>query len=174
MSAVWVIIKTFWKPLSVALVLLAVAAAVGWYGHEQYKAGYAARNVLAQQQAAKLLANSRAVETKAQTQMEAVRNDANQQKQVAVAAIDNLRGESDRLRDAIADAARRAKAQASGTTARADAAATRAWNVLEACRVRYAAVVSDTDGYVEDLRIGQGWAKVIMNASGGPRTPQVQ
>lgn len=165
MSAIWLIIKTFWKPLGVALVLLVIAAAFGWSRHQGYKEGYAARDAQAQTEAAKLLDQARTAEVKAQTQMEAVRDNANQQKAVAVAAIDNLRSESDRLRGTIAALTRRTKAQTPGATPGADAAATRAWNVLEECRLQYGKVAGDADGYVERLRIAQGWAKVIADAS---------
>ena len=46
-SALWLFFKTYWKPLAGALVAMLVAAAIGWYGHIRYEAGYAARDTQA-------------------------------------------------------------------------------------------------------------------------------
>lgn len=159
MSIISLLVKTYWKPLAIAIVLLGVAASIGWYGHAQYAAGFQARDVQAQQEAAQILAQSRAKEQAAQTQMEQVRNDALKQKQVADAAINSARTESERLRDAIAR--ERTKLKAARATAGVDADASRAWELFDQCRVRYESVARDADEYVERLRVGKGWAGVI-------------
>ena len=145
-----------------AAVVAIVAGGVWYYGHHEYTAGYHDRDVVAQQQAAQLLAESRTKELAAQTQMEKVRHDALQQKQVADTAVAAARTESDRLRDEIAR--QRAKLATAKSTSRNDAAAARAWQLLDTCRARYEAVARDADRYVEQLRIAQGWARVIEAA----------
>lgn len=37
---IWLLIKTYWRPITVAGALLAMAASVGWHGHTKFKAGY--------------------------------------------------------------------------------------------------------------------------------------
>jgi len=145
-----------------AAAVAVVAGGIWYYGYHEYQAGYHERDVMAQQQAAQLLAKSRAKEQAAQTQMEKVRHDAIQQKQASDTAVAAAHTESSRLRDEIAR--QRAKLAAAKSTSRADAAAARAWQLLDTCRARYEAVARDADRYVEQLRIAQGWARVIEAA----------
>lgn len=94
--------------------------------------------------------------------MEKVRHDAHEQKQISDAAIASAHTAADRLRKTITDQKRQlATAQA---TARANAAATRCWVVLDESIREYESVAKAADGYVERLRIGQGWAQVIESA----------
>ena len=109
---IWTLIRLYWRPLAAAGVLLAVAAAVGWYGHSKYNAGYAK----AQAETAVVVADgqalARAAEQRRWAAREEIINDAKTQAAAALAGADRasaayerLRVEADRLRAAAGDTA---------------------------------------------------------------------
>lgn len=132
------------------------------YGQYQYARGHDAAQTAHKLELAKLNEQARAAEIAAQTEMEKVRHDAHEQKQISEAAVASARNSADRLRRTITDQKRQlATAQAA---ARAHASATACWSVLDESIREYEQVAKDADGYVERLRIGQGWAEVIDSA----------
>lgn len=132
------------------------------YGQLQYQRGHDAAQTAHKLELAKLNEQARAAEIAAQTEMEKVRHDAYEQKQISDAAIASAHSSADRLRRTITDQKRQlATAQA---TARAHAAAASCWVVLDESVREYEAVARDADGLVERIRIGQGWAEVIDSA----------
>lgn len=141
--------------------LAAVVLGFG-YGQWQYERGHGAAQAAHKLELARLNEQARAKEIKLQTDMEKVRHDAYEQKQISDAAIASAHSSADRLRKTITDQKRQlATAQA---TARAHATATACWIVLDESVREYEAVARDADGYVERLRIGQGWAEVVESS----------
>lgn len=147
-----------WK---VYTALAAVVLGFG-YGQWQYERGHKAAETAYALDIARLNEQAREKEIKLQTDMEKVRHDAQEQKQISDAAIASAHSAADRLRKTITDQKRQlATAQAS---ARANAAAASCWSVLGESIREYEQVAKDADGFVERLRIGQGWAEVIDSA----------
>ncbi|MBK1780547.1 hypothetical protein JHL22_04895 [Advenella sp. WQ 585] len=142
---------------------IAAALVAGFgYGQLQYERGHSTAQTAYKLELAKLNEQARAAEIAAQTEMEKVRHDANEQKQISDAAIASAHSSADRLRRTITDQKRQlATAQA---TARAHASAAACWGILDESIREYEAVARDADGLVERLRIGQGWARVIESA----------
>lgn len=142
---------------------IAAALVAGFgYGQLQYQRGHDAAQTAHKLELARLNEQARAAEIAAQTEMEKVRHDAHEQKQISEAAVASAHASAERLRRTITDQKRQlATAQA---TARANAAATTCWVVLDESVREYEALAGDADGYVEQLRIGQGWARVIESA----------
>lgn len=103
------IIKTYWRPLAVALALLAVAASIGWYGHSKYKAGYAQAQAETAQIVADGQALARAAEQRRWMAREGIINDAKTQTAAALADADRARAASERLRKQYAELQRRAR-----------------------------------------------------------------
>ena len=132
------------------------------YGQLQYQRGHDAAQTAHKLELVRLNEQARAAEIAAQTEMEKVRHDAYEQKQISDAAIASAHSSADRLRRTITDQKRQlATAQA---TARAHASATACWGILDESIREYEQVARDADGFVERLRIGQGWARVIESA----------
>lgn len=151
--------------LSKATIYTALAGVVlGFgYGQWQYERGYGAAQAAHKLELARLNEQARAKEIKLQADMEKVRHDAYEQKQISDAAIASAHSSADRLRRTITDQKRQlATAQA---TARAHASATACWVVLDESVREYEAVARDADGLVERIRIGQGWARAIESAA---------
>ena len=147
-----------WK---VYTALAAVVLGFG-YGQWQYERGHKAAETAYALEIARLNEQTRAKEIKLQTDMEKVRHDAQEQKQVSAAAIASAHTAAERLRKTITDQKRQlATAQ---SAARANAAAASCWGVLDESIREYEQVARDADGFVERLRIGQGWAEVIDSA----------
>lgn len=141
--------------------LAAVVLGFG-YGQLQYERGYKTAEAAHTLEIARLNEQARAKEIQLQTDMEKVRHDAHEQKQISDAAIASAHSAAERLRKTITDQKRQLEtAQAS---ARANAAATSCWGVLDESIREYESVAKDADGYVERLRIGQGWAEVIESS----------
>ena len=148
------------KPVAYAFVAIMV---LGFgYGQWQYERGHKAAETAHTLELARLNEQARAKEIKLQTDMDKVRHDAHEQKQASDAAIAIAHSSADRLRRTITDQKRQlATAQAA---ARANAAATSCWSVLDESIREYESVAKAADGYVERLRVGQGWAEVIDSA----------
>jgi len=144
----------------VAGLVIALLAGIWSYGRYEHKQGWSERDTAAQIEAAQLLAQARTKEQAAKTEMEKVRNEAYQQKQVADMAIASAANESIRLRDEIAR--QTARANIASATAGTDGTSARGWKLFDACRIRYEDVARDSDRYVERLRIGQGWAGAVQ------------
>lgn len=142
---------------------IAAALVAGFgYGQLQYERGHSAAQTAHKLELAKLNEKARAAEIAAQTEMEKVRHDAHEQKQISEAAVASAHTAADRLRRTITDQKRQlATAQ---SAARANAAAASCWGVLNESVREYEAVARDADGLVERIRIGQGWARVIESA----------
>lgn len=148
------------KPLAYGL-LAAVVLGFG-YGQWQYERGHGAAQAAHKLEMARLNEQARAAEIAAQTEMEKVRHDAHEQKQISEAAVASAHTAADRLRRTITDQKRQlATAQA---TARAHASATACWGILDESIREYEQVARDADGFVERLRIGQGWAEVVESS----------
>lgn len=129
------------------------------YGQLQYQRGHDAAQTAHKLELAALNEQARAAEIAAQTEMEKARHDAHEQKQISEAAVASARNSAERLRKTISDQKRQlATAQ---SAARANAAATTCWGVLDESIGRYEAVARDADGLIERIRIGQGWARAV-------------
>lgn len=146
----------------VALALVLAAAAVLLYGRYERRQGWNERDTAAQIEEGKLLAKARDTELAAQENMEKVQNDALEHKRIADAAIAAASADLAGLRRTIASQAARLKA--AGATTGTDAIASACWIALDESVQRYSDVAGIADGYVERLRIGQGWADVIQKA----------
>lgn len=141
---------------------LAVVVLGFGYGQLQYQRGHSAAQTAHKLELAALNEQARAAEIAAQTEMEKVRHDAYKQKQISEAAVASAHNSAERLRRTITDQKRQlATAQA---TARAHAAATACWGILDESIREYESVARDADGFVERLRIGQGWAEVVESS----------
>ena len=131
-------------------------------GQLQYQRGHDAAQTAHKLELARLNEQARAAEIAAQTEMEKVRHDAYEQKQISDAAIASAHSSADRLRRTITDQKRQLASAKSA--ARANAASAACWIVLDESVREYEAVARDADGLVERIRIGQGWARVIESA----------
>lgn len=129
------------------------------YGVQQHTKGYKQRSVEAEIEAAHLLEETRKKEHALLLELEEAYHDAYEQNKVAQATIDTLHADARSLRSVIAT--HRKQLTYSSTPTRADAASAAAWIALEECVGKYAEMAGVADGYVEVLRKGQGWGKVV-------------
>ena len=141
---------------------LAVVVLGFGYGQYQYARGHSAADTAHKLEIARLNNEARQKEIKLQTDMEKVRHDAHEQKQISDAAIASAHSSADRLRRTITDQKRQLASAKSA--ARANAASAACWIVLDESIKEYETVAGNADGRVEQLRIGQGWARVIESA----------
>ena len=150
-------------PIKYQGIVIAAALVAGFgYGQLQYERGHSTAQTAHKLELAKLNEQARAAEIAAQTEMEKVRHDAYKQKQISEAAVASAHTAAERLRKTITDQKR--QLATAKVTARANAAATTCWVVLDESIREYEAVARDADGFVERIRIGQGWAEVIDSA----------
>lgn len=150
------------KAFAIGIVAAVVCGLLVWlYGLEQHRKGYQVRDTEAQIEAAQLIEQARKKEQAMALELEEAYHDAYEQNKVAQATIDTLRTDAHSLRQLITTQSKRLAL--SGSPTGADAVSAAAWVALEECVGRYAEVAGDADGYVEVLRKGQGWARVVSS-----------
>ena len=158
----WIV--KYWKPLAIAALLAAVIGGEYGYGEQRYNAGYrAAETKLKQQQTEALAKQTGAVlekERQAQAELAAAQAEVEKERENAKIAVDNLRGELERVR-AYAAARSRSLPQATGSTGAVDEAAARGWQLFGECAARYAAVAQDNDEQRNDLAEWQAYGRVV-------------
>lgn len=160
-SAIWLFFKTYWKPLAGALVAVLVAAAVGWYGHIRYEAGYAARDTQAKLDEA---AQKAAFYTE-KTRLENERNAADQKYQVlksdTAARAAGLDAQLSRLREQLS--ATKRQHIDSGTAGGTDDADTDWIGIIGTCWGDYAKLGKDAAEYADRVNGLQDYARAVQS-----------
>ena len=152
-----------WKKyLAGFLAAVGVFFLVWLYGHYQFKEGFQKRDAQATKELAALTEEARKKEQHLLLELEEAYHDAYEQEQISQATIATLSDDVDRLRRSIKAKATSAKLPSSSTGT--DAVAAACWVALEESVQRYAEMAGIADGYVEDLRKGQGWAKAVSSS----------
>ena len=158
----WIV--KYWKPLAIAALLAAVIGGEYWYGEQRYSAGYrAAETKLKQQQTEALAKQTGAVlekERQVQAELAAAQAEVEKERENAKIAVDNLRGELERVR-AYAAARSRSLPQTAGTAGTADEAAARGWQLFSQCSERLSRLAEVTDGYRNDLAEWQAYGRIM-------------
>ena len=159
----WIV--KYWKPLAIAALLAAVVGGEYWYGEQRYSAGYrAAETKLKQQQTEALAKQTGAVlekERQAQAELAAAQAEVEKEREHAKIAVDNLRGELERVR-AYAAARSRPMPQTTGSSGTVDEAAARGWQLFSHCSERLSGLAEVTDGYRNDLAEWQAYGRVVV------------
>ena len=137
-----------------------------WYGAQRYSAGYrAAETKLKQQQSEALAKQTGAVlekERQAQAALTAAQAEVEKEREHAKIAVDNLRGELERVRD-YAAARSRSLPQTTGTAGTADEAAARGWQLFGNCAKEYAGLAEIADTQRNDLAEWQAYGRVVAD-----------
>ena len=156
----------YWKPLTIAALLAAVVGGEYWYGRQRYQAGYrAAETKLKQQQTEALARQTGAVlekERQAQAELAAAQAEVEKEREHAKIAVDNLRGELERVR-AYAAARSRSLPQTADTAGTADEAAARGWQLFGRCAKEYAGLAEIADTQRNDLAEWQAYGRVVAD-----------
>ena len=161
----WIV--KYWKPIAIAALLAAVVGGEYWYGEQRYSAGYrAAETKLKQQQTEALAKQTGAVlekERQAQAELAAAQAEVEKERQDAKIAVDNLRGELDRLRQHAARQSSRRNLPATAATAAAPDGAESAegWELLGRCAAEYAGLAETADSQAADLREWQAYGGAV-------------
>ena len=157
----WIV--KYWKPLAIAALLAAAVGGEYWYG-----AGYrAAETKLKQQQTEALAKQAGAVlekERQAQAALTAAQAEVEKEREHAKIAVDNLRGELERVR-AYAAARSRPLPQAAGTSGAVDEAAARGWQLFGNCAKEYAGLAEIADTQRNDLAEWQAYGRVVADTA---------
>ena len=157
----------YWKPLAA----LAVAGLLfgGWYIDRtlQYGKGRgdeAAKISLTLAEAAnKQAAAAREKERRAAAELAERQTELEKERQDAKIAVDNLRGELDRLRQHAArrSSSRNLPATATTTAAPDGAAGAEGWELLGECASKYAGLAETADSQAADLREWQAYGGAV-------------
>lgn len=154
----------YWKPLTIAALLAAVVGGEYWYGRQRYQAGYrAAETKLKQQQTEALARQTGAVlekERQAQAALTAAQAEVEKERENAKIAVDNLRGELERVR-AYAAARSRSLPKTAGPAGAVDEAAARGWQLFGNCAKEYAGLAEIADTQRNDLAEWQAYGRVV-------------
>lgn len=151
------------KAFAIGIVATVAFGLMVWlYGVEQHSKGYKQRDTEAQIEAAALIEQARQKEQAMVLDLEEAYYDAYEQKKLADATIASLTADTASLRSVINSQSKRLSL--TGSTTGTDAVSAAAWVALDECVREYAAVAGVADGYVEDLRKGQGWARVVSSS----------
>lgn len=157
----------YWKPLAV---LAAVGLLFGgWYIDRtlQYRKGRgdeAAKISLTLAEAAnKQAVAAREKERRAAAELAERQTELEKERQDAKIAVDNLRGELDRLRQHADRQSGRRNLPATATTAAASdgAASAEGWELLRKCAAEYAGLAETADSQAADLREWQAYGGVV-------------
>jgi hypothetical protein len=159
-SALWLFFKTYWKPLAGALVAVLVAAAVGWYGHIRYEAGYAARDTQAKLDEA---AQKAAFYTE-KTRLENERNAADEKYQTlksdTAARAADIDAQLGRLRKQLSAA--RSQHVDPGAAGGVDGGNTDWIGVVGTCWGDYAGLAKEAAVYADRVNGLQGYVRAIQ------------
>ncbi len=161
----WIV--KYWKPLAIAALLAAVIGGEYWYGEQRYSAGYrAAETKLKQQQTEALVKQTGAVlekERQAQAELAAAQAEVEKERENAKIAVDNLRGELDRLRQHAARQSGRRNLPATAATAAAPdgASDSQGWLLFGQCASKYAGMAEVADSQATDLREWQAYGGAV-------------
>ena len=157
----WIV--KYWKPLAIAALLAAVYGEY-WYGEQRYSAGYRAADAKLKQQQTEALAKQTAAvlekERQAQAALTVAQAEVEKERENAKIAVDNLRGELERVR-AYAAARSRSLPQATGTAGAVDEAAARGWQLFGRCAKEYAGLAEIADTQRNDLAEWQAYGRVV-------------
>lgn len=157
----------YWKPLA-ALAVVGLLFG-GWHLDRtlQYRKGRAdeaAKISLTLAEAAnKQAAAAREKERRAAAELAERQTELEKERQDAKIAVDNLRGELDRLRQHAARQSGRRNLSATAATAAAPdgAESTEGWELLGKCAAEYAGLAETADDQAADLREWQAYGRVI-------------
>ena len=157
----------YWKPLAALAVLALLFGA--WQADRtmQYRKGRAdeaAKISLTLAEAAnKQAAAAREKERRAATELAEKQVELEKERQDAKIAVDNLRGELDRLREHAARQSGRRNLPATVATAAAPdgAASSEGWELLGKCAAEYAGLAETADSQAADLREWQAYGWVV-------------
>ena len=162
------LIVKYWKPLAIAALLAAVVGGEYWYGEQRYQVGYrAAETKLKQQQTEALAKQTSAVlekERQAQVELAAAQAEVEKERENAKIAVDNLRGELERVR-AYAAARSRSLPQATGSAVAVDEAVARGWQLFGSCAKEYAGLAEIADTQRNDLAEWQAYGRVVADTA---------
>ena len=155
-----------WKPLAIAALLAAVIGGEYWYSEQRYSAGYRAAETKLKQQQTEALAKQTSVvlekERQAQAELAAAQAEVEKERENAKIAVDNLRGELERVR---ASARSRSLPQATGPAGAVDEAAARGWQLFGNCAKEYAGLAEIADTQRNDLAEWQAYGRVVANTA---------
>ena len=157
----------YWKPLAALAVLALLFGA--WQADRamQYRKGRAdeaAKISLTLAEAAnKQAAAAREKERRAATELAERQVELEKERQDAKIAVDNLRGELDRLREHAARQSGRRNLPATVATAAAPdgAASSEGWELLGKCAAEYAGLAETADSQAADLREWQAYGGAV-------------
>ena len=157
----------YWKPLAALAVVGLLFGA--WQADRtmQYRKGRgdeAAKISLTLAEAAnKQAAAAREKERRAAAELAERQTELEKERQDAKIAVDNLRGELDRLRQHAARQSGRRNLSATAATAAAPdgAESTEGWELLGKCAAEYAGLAETADDQAADLREWQAYGRVI-------------
>ena len=157
----------YWKPLAALAVLALLFGA--WQADRamQYRKGRAdeaAKISLTLAEAAnKQAVAAREKERRAAAELAERQTELEKERQDAKIAVDNLRGELDRLREHAARQSGRRNLSATAATAAAPdgAASSEGWELLGKCAAEYAGLAETADSQAADLREWQAYGWVV-------------
>ena len=157
----------YWKPLA-ALAVVGLLFG-GWHLDRtmQYRKGRADEaakiSLILAEAANKQAAAAREKERRAAAELAERQTELEKERQDAKIAVDNLRGELDRLRQHAARQSGRRNLSATTATAAAPdgAASSEGWELLGKCAAEYAGLAETADDQAADLREWQAYGRVI-------------
>ena len=158
----------YWKPLA-ALAVVGLLFG-GWYIDRtiQYRKGRADEatkiSLTLAEAANKQAAAAREKERRAAAELAERQVELEKERQDAKIAVDNLRGELDRLREHAARQSGRRNLPATAATAAAPDGAERAegWELLGRCAAEYAGLAETADSQAADLREWQAYGGAVL------------
>lgn len=156
-----------WKPALATALLLALIAAWQADRRTQYQRGQADKaaeiSLTLAEAANKQAAAAREKERRAAAELAERQTELEKERQDAKIAVDNLRGELDRLRQHAARQSGRRNLPATVATAAAPdgAASAEGWELLGKCAAEYAGLAETADGQAADLREWQAYGGAV-------------
>ena len=156
-----------WKPALATALLLALIAAWQADRRTQYQRGQADKaaeiSLTLAEAANKQAAAAREKERRAAAELAERQTELEKERQDAKIAVDNLRGELDRLRQHAARQSGRRNLLATAATAAAPdgAASTEGWELLGKCAAEYAGMAETADSQAADLREWQAYGGAV-------------
>ena len=156
-----------WKPALATALLLALIAAWQADRRTQYQRGQADKaaeiSLTLAEAANKQAAAAREKERRAAAELAERQTELEKERQDAKIAVDNLRGELDRLRQHAARQSGRRNLPATAATAAAPdgAESTEGWELLGRCAAEYAGLAETADSQAADLREWQAYGGAV-------------
>lgn len=156
-----------WKPALATALLLALIAAWQADRRTQYQRGQADKaaeiSLTLAEAANKQAAAAREKERRAAAELAERQTELEKERQDAKIAVDNLRGELDRLRQHAARQSGRRNLPATAATAAAPdgAESSEGWELLGKCAAEYAGLAETADSQAADLREWQAYGGAV-------------